>query len=318
MVSRVKPLFLILSLATLCAPAFGANPARPGTVNYIEGSALLGGQPVTQKSVGTLALDPGQVLSTEQGHAEILLTPGIYLRLDDDSSVRMISPGLTSTQLALDKGRATVEVDEIHPQNNVQIVQGGVPTQILKTGLYEFNADKGTARVFDGKAAAHEGSKWIDIKGNHQLALIDNTALKPQHFDKNASKDELYNWSSLRSQYLAEANSEISGYYGAGYAPGWYWDPWFYGYTYIGLDPFYSPFGWGFYPFGFYGGGFYGRGFYGGRGYYGRGYNGGHYAGGIHGGGFAGGGFHGGGFAGGGFHGGGFAGGGHGGGGGHR
>src|ERR1700757_3899993 len=105
MISRVKQ-FVILSLATLCAPAFGANPARPGTINYIEGSALLAGEPVNQKSVGTVSLDPGQGLSTGQGHAEVLLTPGIYLRLDDDSSVKMVSPDLTSTQLDLEKGRA--------------------------------------------------------------------------------------------------------------------------------------------------------------------------------------------------------------------
>jgi hypothetical protein len=125
MISRVKQL-LILSLATLWTPAFGANPARPGTTNYIEGSAFLAGGPVTQKSVGSVALDPGQVLSTQQGKAEVLLTPGIYLRLDDDSSVEMISPDLTFTQLALEKGRASVEVDEIHPQNDVQIVDGGI------------------------------------------------------------------------------------------------------------------------------------------------------------------------------------------------
>src|ERR1700756_11205 len=250
MMSRVKSL-LILSLATLCAPAFGANPARPGTINYIEGSALVAGLPVTQKSVGTLALDPGQVLSTEQGHAEVLLTPGIYLRLDDDSSVRMISPGLTSTQLALDKGRAAIEVDEIHPQNNIQIVDNGVPTQLLKDGLYEFNADNDTARVFSGKATAREANKWVDIKGDRQLALSADAAQKAQRFGKNSAKDELYKWSSLRSEYLSEANGELAGYYGAGYAPGWYWDPWFYGYTFIGPDPFYSPFGWGFYPFGY-------------------------------------------------------------------
>jgi hypothetical protein len=39
-----------------------------------------------------------------------------------------------------------------------------------------------------------------------------------------------------------------------------------YGYTFFGPDPFFSPFGWGFYPpwfyGGFFGGGFYGGGFY--------------------------------------------------------
>jgi hypothetical protein len=293
MMSRVKWL-LILSLATLCAPTFGANPARPGTINYIEGSALVAGQPVSQKSVGTLALDPGQVLSTEQGHAEVLLTPGIYLRLDDDSSVRMISPDLTSTQLALDKGRAAIEVDEIHPQNNVQIVDNGVPTRLLKNGLYEFNADNDTARVFSGKAAAREANKWVGIKGDHELALSADAAQKAQRFGKDSAKDELYNWSSLRSEYLSEANGELTGYYGAGYAPGWYWDPWFYGYTFIGPYPFYSPFGWDFYPFGYYGG-YYGHGYYG-RPYYHGGIHDG-FRGGQH---FAGGGMHGGGFAGGG------------------
>ena len=308
MISRVKYL-LILSLATLCAPVFGANPARPGTINYVEGSALVAGQPVTQKSVGTVSLDPGQVLSTEQGHAEVLLTPGIYLRLDDDSTVKMLSPDLTLTQLELQKGRAAVEVDEIHPQNDVQILEAGVPTQLLKTGLYEFNANDDTAAVFKGKAASLVApNKWVTIKGAHQLVLTEGPGAKSQHFDQNAAKDELYNWSSLRSEYLSEANGQISASY-AGSAAGWYWDPWLYGYTFVGPYPFYSPFGWGFYPFGYYG-------YYGGIGYYGRG---GHYyrGGGYHGHGYVGsrgsfgGGFPGGGFAGGGFHGGG-------GGGGHR
>jgi hypothetical protein len=289
---------MVLSLATLCTPAFGANPARPGTINYIEGSALLAGEPVTQKSVGTVALDPGQVLSTQQGKAEVLLTPGIYLRLDDDSSVKMISPDLTFTQLALEKGRATVEIDEIHPQNNVQIIDGGVPTQLLKVGLYEFNANNDTASVFNGKAAAYEASnKSVVIKEGHQLALNEGPREKPQHFDKNANEDELYNWSSLRSEYLSESNAQLSGYYAsAGYAPGWYWDPWVYDYTFIGPYPFYSPFGWGFYPFGYYGsyGGYYGRGFYG-HGYRGGFQGGGGFGGGFHGGGGFGGGFHGGG-----------------------
>jgi uncharacterized membrane protein YgcG len=288
MMPRLK-VFVALSLATLCAPMFGANPARPGTLNYIEGSAYLEGKLLTQKAVGSTDLDPGQVLSTTQGKVEILLTPGVFLRLDGNSSVKMISPNLTFTQLSLERGRATVEVDEIHPQNDLQIVEGGVSTELLKTGLYEFNANSDLAEVFSGKAATNEGEgKWVVIKGHHELAVNAADARKPQSFDTHAAEDELYNWSSLRSQYLSESNAQLSQEYagGPGLAPGWYWDPFFLDYTFMGPDPFFSPFGWGFYPFGY--GGFYG-GFYGRRGFYGgRG-------GGFHGGGFHGGGFHGGG-----------------------
>lgn len=304
----------------LSMPAFGANTARPGTVNYIEGAAYLDGQQVTDKSIGNTDLNPGQELTTQKGKAEILLTPGVFLRLDDNSTVKMISPDLTRTQVELEHGRAGIEVDEIHPQNNLDIIDAGVTTQLLKNGFYEFNADQPTAMVFDGKATVKVGDgKYRVVKSHHELALVAGLndkpiALeKPANFNTNEAKDDLYNWNSLRSQYLAEANNQIAGQYvdGSGFYPGWYWDPYAYGYTFIGIDPFYSPFGWGFYPFGW---GRYG-GWYGGR-YYGHyGYRGpsrvsgpvhGGPAGGVHAGGFAGGGFHGGGFAGGGgFHGGG-------------
>jgi len=292
----------LLGLGMLGAPAFAAEPARPGTVNYVEGAASLEGRQLNAKDVGSIDLEAGQVLSTGAGKAEVLLTPGVFLRLDDNSAVKMISPDLTLTQVELVKGRAGIEVDEIHEQNNLQIVDAGVTTRLEKTGYYEFNATNPTAMVFKGKAAVEMGGKTRELKDHHELALTGDVQpgakLKPADFDTHA-QDELYNWSSLRSQYLAEANNEMAGeYYGTGAYPGWYWDPYAWGYTFIGGGPFYSPFGWGFYPFGW--GGYYG-GYYGyGRGGYGRyGYRGG-YAG-VHGGeGF--GGFHGGG---GGFHGGG-------------
>jgi FecR protein len=96
----------------LAVPAFCANSARPGTVNYIEGAAYLNGQQLTGKSVGSTDLNPGEELSTQTGKAEILLTPGVFLRLDDNSEVKMISPDLTKTQVELEHGRAGIEVDE--------------------------------------------------------------------------------------------------------------------------------------------------------------------------------------------------------------
>jgi hypothetical protein len=281
-------LFLLVSslpvLGTSVAQAQNAEPARPGTLNYIEGSASIDGRPILHSAVGSAALEPGHTLATGQGRVELLLTPGVFFRLDEASAGRLISSDLTNTVVELDSGRAAVEVDEIFPQNNIQVVEQGNPTRILKPGFYEFDADHGGVRVFEGKAEVveHE-AKRVSVNGHHEFAFDDRSELKAREFDINAAKDPLYNWSSLRSEYLAEANTQIADQYGyAGFAPGWYWDPYAYGYTFVGLDPFWSPFGWGFY-----GGGFYGRGFYGG----GRGFGGG----GFHGGGYAGGGFHGGG-----------------------
>src|SRR5580692_3024431 len=104
----------LIGAGLTAAPAFAAQPARPGTINYVEGAAYIDGQQLDPKQIGNIDLNPGQELTTGAGKAEILLTPGVFLRVDDNSAVRMISPDLTLTQVQIDKGRAGVEVDEIH------------------------------------------------------------------------------------------------------------------------------------------------------------------------------------------------------------
>src|SRR6202522_691711 len=81
MMTRLR-VILLLSLATLCTPAFGANPAGPGTINYVEAGATLAGELLTPESVGNATLETGQELTTGEGRVEMLLTPGVFLRLD--------------------------------------------------------------------------------------------------------------------------------------------------------------------------------------------------------------------------------------------
>ena len=323
---RLRKVTIAIALAALFAPALfamdvphatqyaqAANSAVPGALNYIEGSATIGGESVTQQSVGSVVANPGEVIATTDGRAEVLLTPGVFLRLGHDSAMKMVSPDLTNTVVDVEHGRAAIEVDQLFKENDIRIVEDNVPVQLVKTGLYEFDADRGAVMVFSGEAAVQKSNgRWETIKSHHNLNVAEGVTMKPAKFDVDQQEQSgLYRWSSLRSDYLAESNQQLAGYYGAGYAPGWYWDPWMFDYTFLGPYAFYSPFGYGFYPFGYggyYGGGFYGRGFYG---HAPRGGFGGTHAGGF--GGFQGGGFHGGGFGGGGFHGGGFGGGGHGG-----
>ena len=247
--------------ALLTWPAWGSetnsgHTAMPGTLNYLEGQASIGNQSLASKDVGTADLENGQVLETGNGMAEILLTPGVYLRLGNNTSVKMISNSLTNTEVRLHHGDAMVEVDELYHENNLRISQPGADTRLVKTGLYDFDATSGDVRVFDGKAVVTADDHDTTVKKNHQLQLS-NAKLKATGFDKNqvTKNDDLYRWSSLRSEYLSQANINAaqmyyaSGWYAPGWwGPGWYWDPWFDGFTFLPASGFfYNPFGWGFY-----------------------------------------------------------------------
>ncbi len=139
--SRLNWFASLILAAILSAPAWGATPALPGTLNYVEGHAAIGTEALNAKSIGSVNLQSGQTLTTETGKAEILLTPGVFFRVGDNSSATMISPSLTNTEVSLIKGRAMVEVAEIYKDNLLRVQQDGSTTQLLKTGLYGFDAD---------------------------------------------------------------------------------------------------------------------------------------------------------------------------------
>jgi hypothetical protein len=259
---------ILLSLATsLIVPAALAQnttSARPGTINYVEGQATLNGQPLSTKTNGTTQISQGQTLETQNGKVEVLLTPGVFLRIGDNTAITMVAPDLTNTEIQLDRGTAEVEVDQIYKQNNLLVDEGATQTKLLKNGLYEFDANSNTMRVFDGEAAvslSQDAKNWIKVKGHHELAL-NGDEQKPRSFnpDQIASNDALYNWSKLRADYLGRANQQLAQEYAGapGFYPGWYWNPWVYSYTWLPGDGlFWSPFGYGFYsPAYIYGGGF--------------------------------------------------------------
>ena len=254
--------------ALLSAPAWGAIPAHPGMLNYVEGQASINGQQVTSKQVGTAEVEQGQTIETGSGKAEVLLTPGVFIRLGNNSAVRFDTEGLTATQVEVVHGTAMVEATDLKEHNNIQIADHGSITTLEKNGLYEFDATKGNVEVYNGKAQVRENDRTVDLK---QGKMTQTAVLKTEKFDRKDDSDDLYRWSDLRSQYLSEASASSARTYlsgGSGWAGGgWYWNPAYSFYSYLPGDGFlYSPFGYGFFsPFGY-------SGYYGGYGgYYPRG-----------------------------------------------
>lgn len=303
----------LAAFVVLAIPAAAAGSAVPGTLNYVEGQVAVAGQVVTSHSVGLVQLEPNQVLETQQGRAEILLTPGVFLRVGNNSAVRLVSPDLANTRVEVLRGQAIVEVTELFKDNNLWVMMDGSSTRLDKQGLYAFNADNQLVQVFDGQATVEQNDRQKELGKGKELALNGNW--KVAHFDTKAQADQnsLYAWSNLRSEYEAEASMQSArNIFVAGwpywYGPGWYWNPYWDMYGFIPGDGiWYSPFGWPFYSpwvvgygYGF-GYGRYGHGFIG-RSYMGHGHvagsaiaSGGRFAGaGRMGGGFARGGFAGG------------------------
>jgi hypothetical protein len=247
---------LLMAVSVALAAARTANTPMPGEVNYVEGQVALDGQNLSAASVGSALLEPNQVLTTSQGRAELLLTPGVFLRIGDNSEVRMVSPDLTNTQVELSRGSAMLEVTELFKENNLCVLVGGANTRIDKVGLYDFNAGQPGVRVLDGEATVFQGDQHINLKKGHIVMLAAGAPFKAQSFNKDTvQSDPLYRWSSLRSEYEAQANLETAQTVvvnGGWYGPGWYWDPFWNFYAFLPGDGIlYSPFGWGFYSPGF-------------------------------------------------------------------
>src|SRR5271169_98374 len=163
------------ALVMLAAAALGvAKPTPmppPGTVNYVEGQVALDGQALSANSAGSVLLETNHLLDTGRGNVELLLTPGVFFRLGDNSEVRMVSPGLADTRVELLKGSGMLEVTELFKENDLAVLVDGASTRIEKNGLYDFNADQPAVSVLDGKATVSEGGAHLTLGKGHEALL---------------------------------------------------------------------------------------------------------------------------------------------------
>ncbi len=241
-----------LAGASILVPAAqAARMAVPGTVNYVEGQVSLNGNALGTHQSGDMAMQADQELSTGNGKAEILLSPGAYLRVGSNSDIRMINAGLADPRVEVVKGEAMLEVDAKPKMAALNVMERGADASILKEGLYKFDADEGKVEVIDGKLSVMDNGQSKEF-GKGKEVTLNGGALQTASFDRKA-EDELYRWSDVRASYEAEANAAsaqtvyVNGGWGMGYGPGWFWNPYFSTYAWLPGDGYFmSPFG---YPF---------------------------------------------------------------------
>ena len=115
---------IILLLCVSAAHAQYLVNAPVGMIYFTEGEVYLNAQPVQAPLPEVPAEDieyvlkfpvmtNGQVLRTGSGRAEVLLAPGVFLRLDSQAAMKMLDNRLEDTQAELQKGTALIEVVQL-------------------------------------------------------------------------------------------------------------------------------------------------------------------------------------------------------------
>src|SRR6266849_306367 len=239
--------------ATFVASAQSVISAKSGLIHYVEGKVYLNDKAVESQFGSFPDVKENATLRSEEGRAEVLLTPGVFLRIGENSAIRMVTNRLIDTRVEFLSGSALVEADELLKDNGVTIVYKDYTIQLQKKGVYRFDSDPAALRVYDGDVIAQYDGKNEEIKEGHLLTM--NGDFKVARFDKNKDADELYLWSRRRSEYLAMANvSAAKSLRDSGTSwssSNWYWNPYFNMFTFIpGRGTYMSPFGYAFWsPF---------------------------------------------------------------------
>jgi hypothetical protein len=228
------------------ASAQSVISAKSGLIHYVEGRVYLGDQLVESQFGNFPDIKENGQFRTEDGRAEVLLTPGVFLRVGENSAIRMITNRLIDTRVEFVSGSILVEADDLPKDNGVTIVYKDYSIKLQQKGVYRFDSEPAALRVYDGGVIADLNGKAEEIKQGRLLAMDGN--LKTEKFDKDKETDALYRWSRRRSEYLAMANVSAaksvrdSGTYWQ--SSSWYFNPYFNMYSFVpGRGAYYNPFG---------------------------------------------------------------------------
>ena len=278
---RTIVFFVTLVFLAFCSVAFGQNrerhmiSAKAGGVNTVAGRVMVtrqGQEPQLLSSTDDL-MSKDVVTTGNTSNAEILLNPGSYLRLAENSEFQFEDISLDHLKLRLTKGSAIVEATGVADMDlGINIATPNATFKIIRSGIYRVNIEPGASELSVYKGRASYGANATEVlKGGNSVRLSSGVA---ELGKVPKEKDAFELWSKQRAQLLAKANESLSRRMLNGYLTSRGWDSWLGGPHSFGLWTFSSlsgcytflPFyyGWSS-PYGHYYGSYYWRG-----GYYGN------------------------------------------------
>jgi hypothetical protein len=137
----------------------------------------------------------------EGGYVEILLGPGSFFRLGEDSEAVLEETDLDRIRIRLTSGAGILETNELDGEFPITVRAGDLETSIARNGLYRFA--NGEATVLEGEMGIPGG----DLTWEKGWSVHFNRVIRATPRTAPAPRTALDLWSAGRADLLAEANA---------------------------------------------------------------------------------------------------------------
>jgi len=212
---------------------------KAGLVNHVQGT--------TNVKVLESVRAGHSVKTGPDGYVEILLRPGSFLRLGEDSEASLDDTDLSTVKVTIVRGPAIVEAGEISKERPITITTGNLTTKIIESGIYRF--EKGVATVLAGKLQTADAK--LSYEKGWQIFFQDNYRARKTGKMQETSLDV---YSQTRSGAIASANfsmvTTLNGSPSYNSFDVWLFSPNLGFYTYIPGSNYRSPYGYRYYGVG--------------------------------------------------------------------
>src|SRR5262249_1477588 len=157
------------------------------------------GQPLESRFGKFTSIPEGAELRTGEGRAEILLTPGVFLRIGEKSAIRMVDTSLADTRVELLAGSALVE--------SADAAQGAAFTLLFQNwsvrqpdeGASRSDSDRARLQVRGGTVEVVAKGAEAGVTVTQGMDLPFEAVLVPEA-SKPVTADSLNDWSDGRAQ----------------------------------------------------------------------------------------------------------------------
>lgn len=185
--------------------------AKAGGVNAVTGRATMRahGESEWQQLTIKEDLEAGDLVRTgSDGRVEMLLNPGSYLRIGENSEVELSDNSLQNLEVRLIRGTAIVEATGFDgAELLINITTPHTRMAIVRKGLYRVSVVPGNAtELIVRKGRVMLDGSHTKVNGGNKVVFSSTSVSVAKLRDADKDPDSLEAWSKDRSKTVAQAN----------------------------------------------------------------------------------------------------------------